>query len=540
MKKINKVLLGIISLSIIIPSNTFALEKDETVYTNLSYLGKSKESTVVNKLEYHNEEEFVDETELKKILNINGDEKYKKDGNSIIWTTDNKDIFYQGTTEKELPITVDIKYYLNNKKISPKKLKGKKGNIKVVMNFKNNEQHFYNGKTIYTPFAVTVGTIIDSTKNTNIEVSNGKVVETGTKSMLVALSSPGLTESLGLSEERDLDKVTFTYHTEKFSQENIYVVATPKLLDEEDLDIFNKIDNKLGKVDELQNGTNELEKGSTELANGTNTLKNSLGSEINNLRNSNNSSVGEIAKNSVTTELNNNLYTLVQNTVYNVVKAKVVGTKDAITNAQCSSFVGTLGYETCLSAITDDIVISKYTEPTYGEITTGLNQVLSYYVSQGGTMPSDENKNLAGLISYQVSGLLSTTDYAKYILNETTMSSYIVPTFNQVFNGVISSYGSIASKVAISTATEATNKTLTSLQTLYNAISQINDGANKISNGVNTLNSNGISTISTLASNYKNYANIVEELKRLSKDYNGFVSNNSKTTKFIYKIKSIK
>lgn len=518
MKRFNKILLGFITLAVItIPTTTFALEKEETVYTNLSYLGKKKSSTVVNKLEYKGEEEIIDESELKDILNINGNEKYKKDGETIIWKTDNKDIFYKGKSEKKLPIEVDIKYYLNGKKIKPKKLKGKKGDIKVVMNFKNNEAHSYNGKTIYTPFAVTVGTMMDSTKNTDIEVSNGKVIETGTKSMIVALASPGLYDSIKLDSIKNLDEISFTYHTDKFSQENIYVVATPKLLDDEDLDIFNKMDDKLEKVDELQKGTDELQKGSESLASGTTTLKNELGNKLNDLQNSNNNMVGETAKNSVVTELNNSLYNLVQNTVYNVVKTKV---------GACSSLTGN-DYNSCII-------------PTYSEITTGLNSVINYHLSQGGASPSEDNIKLATLISYQVSGILSTTNYHVYIENESTMAAYIVPTFNEVFNQVISSYGNIAKTVSISTANEAKRETITSLQTMYQAISQVNDGAIKIKDGVNTLNKSGINSISNLANSYKDYKDIVSELKKLSKDYNGFTSKNSKNTKFIYKIKSIK
>lgn len=540
MKRLNKIILTIIILSIVlIPNSVFAIEKDETVYTSLNYLGKYKISTVVNKLEYHNEEEIIDETELKEILNINGSEKYKKNGNSIVWDMNNKDIFYQGKTKKDLPISVDINYYLNDKKINPKKLKNKKGNIKVVMDFKNNEKSEYKGKDIYTPFVVTVGTIIDSTKNKNIEVSNGKVIETGTKSMIVAISSPGLYDSTQIKELEKLDRISFTYYTEKFSMENIYIVSTPKLLEQEDLNIFNKMGSVITKTDELQKGTNELERASKTLADGTNTLKNELGNKIEELRNSNNLSTGELAKNTTINNLNNSLSNLIENTVYNVVKMKVSKTREAIVNATCGMPTDP-NYNTCVSLITSDIILSKYTPPTYQEIMTGLNQVLNYHVSTGGVMPSDENKTLAGLISYQISGILSTTDYAKYILEEQTLNGYIKPTFNQALNGVLSSYGEIAKMVALETAKEATTKTIESLQAMYQAISQISDGTQKLAGGVNILNQSGISTISNLANKYSNYADIISELKRLSEDYHGFTSNNSKNTKFIYKVKSIK
>lgn len=547
MKKTNRIIKGLITLVLVLsPISVFALEKEETIYTNLNYNGKRKSITVVNRLSYQGQKEMIDETELKKVLNINGKEKYIKNGNTLTWKTSKKDIYYQGTTEKDLPITIDIKYYLNGKKISPKKLVGKKGDIKVVMNFENHARSTYQKKTIYTPFVVTVGTMLDSMKNTEIQVENGKVISTGTKSMMIALASPGLSQSLQLENLKNLDQISFSYHTEQFKSENIYVVATPKLLDNKDLDIFKKVDSNLNSIEKLQNGTNELQKGSQDLANGTKQVRGELEAKIGQLENSNYLSVGDSAKDQVVKQLNDQLSTLISNTVYNVVKTKVLATKDAIINhgiqANCAVLTGD-AYNACVenvkSSITTDAVLSNYTPPTYSEISTGLNQVLAYHLSNGGVMPSEENKNLAILISYQVSGILSTTDYAKYILEEQTYNSYITPTFNQVFQNVLTSYGSIASNVAINVVNQAMNETLNSLKVMYQAISMIDDGANQISSGVGVLNETGIKKLSHITNTYRNYSETVKELKRLSREYKGFSSSNSKNTKFIYKIKSV-
>ncbi|WDU83006.1 hypothetical protein [Caloramator sp. Dgby_cultured_2] len=40
----------------------------------------------------------------------------KKEGETLIWTLQNNDLFYQGTTNKKLPIEVNIDYYLDGKK----------------------------------------------------------------------------------------------------------------------------------------------------------------------------------------------------------------------------------------------------------------------------------------------------------------------------------------------------------------------------------------------------------------------------------------
>lgn len=547
MKKTNRIIKGFITLALMLsPISVFALEKEETVYTNLNYNGKGKNISVVNRLTYQGQKEITDETNLKKILNINGKEKYIKNGNILTWKTNKKDIYYEGKTEKGLPITMDIKYYLNGKKMSPKKLVGKKGEIKVVIDFENHEKTTYQGKTIYTPFVVTVGTMLDNIKNTEIQVESGKVISTGTKSMIVALASPGLAKSLPLERFKNLDQISFSYHTDQFKSENIYVVATPKVLDHEDLSLFEKMDSNLGEVEKLQSGTNELQKGSQDLANGIDRIKQELESKIGQLENRNQQAVGDAAKDQVEKQLNDQLSMLTSNTVYHVVKQKILATKDAIIQqgiqTTCSNLSGdpyTLCVEQVKSSITNDMVISNYTPPTYLEISTGLHQVLSYQGSNGGVMPSEENKNLAMLISYQVSGILSTTDYAKYILAEQTYQNYITPTFNQVFQKVLTSYGAIASNVAVNVVTEAIDETRNSLKVMHQAITKIDDGANQISNGVGVLNENGIRKLSQITDTYKNYAETVKELKRLSSDYKGFSSNNSKNTKFIYKIKAV-
>lgn len=62
----------LLALSALLPLNTRALEKSEMVYTNLDYDGSVKTSTVTNHLSFVGSDDFVDESELKDILNLNG------------------------------------------------------------------------------------------------------------------------------------------------------------------------------------------------------------------------------------------------------------------------------------------------------------------------------------------------------------------------------------------------------------------------------------------------------------------------------------
>ena len=201
-------------LLLLFPINTLAYEKHETVYINLNSNGEVIESKVNNHLKYIPKEEIEDETILKNILNISGNEKYTLNNNKLTFKANGKDITYQGTTDKELPITANIKYYLDDKEISRKDLIGKSGNVKININFKNNS---YNNKyNMYTPFVVTTVTMINNDNNTNIEINDGKVVNTGTKNILVGISTPDLYNDIELDELKDMNNIEISFNTTKY------------------------------------------------------------------------------------------------------------------------------------------------------------------------------------------------------------------------------------------------------------------------------------------------------------------------------------
>ena len=106
MKNMNKVISSIlISSMLLTPVSTFALTKEEKIYANLNYDGKVEKTTLTNHLFNLEKGTITDDTELQKILNINGKEKYTLENGIISWNSKGKDIYYQGTSTKTLPIT---------------------------------------------------------------------------------------------------------------------------------------------------------------------------------------------------------------------------------------------------------------------------------------------------------------------------------------------------------------------------------------------------------------------------------------------------
>lgn len=270
MKKIGTFLLTIVLLS---TSSVYALTKDETVYTKLNSDGSVKETIVSDILKNNNLDVIEDESNLKEILNINGEEKFKSEGTSLKWEAKKKDIYYQGKTDKELPISLKVTYYLDDKEISLKDLLGKKGKVTIDLKYTNLDEHIVNGEVLYTPFVVTTGTIVSNKNNKNITVSNGKVVSNGTNSIILAIASPGLSESLNMDSLKKFDEIRIEYETTKFELNSIYSVITSKLIDEEDSEIFNKLDDISDKLTLLNQSSSKLVNGSKELLAGADKLK---------------------------------------------------------------------------------------------------------------------------------------------------------------------------------------------------------------------------------------------------------------------------
>lgn len=265
MKIINKLMsLGVIAGLLLESFPVWALSKDETIYAKLDNNGQIEKVIVTEHLEGTNEGKTEDKTTLQNIMNISGNEKFTIENGKIIWESNGKDIYYQGTTQEELPISLNITYYLNGKESTIKDMLGKKGKVTIKLKYTNNDKHIVkvNGKneTLYTPFVVASTTILSNQNNKNITVTNGKVVTNGTTSVIVMISTPGLYESIGIDKLKGMDTAEITYDTNSFSLSSIYSVATPKLIESSDLDIFDNIDKIYSSINTLSSSSSKLKK----------------------------------------------------------------------------------------------------------------------------------------------------------------------------------------------------------------------------------------------------------------------------------------
>lgn len=125
-------------------TNAYAVPgRDETVYVMLNNDGSVSHIKVVNHIYGINgTDTYTDYGMYTDVKSLTAGIAPKIDGSRIIWPADNlngRDLYYEGTVDRELPVSINIKYYLDGKLMDADKLSGKSGHVKVDIAVKYNE-----------------------------------------------------------------------------------------------------------------------------------------------------------------------------------------------------------------------------------------------------------------------------------------------------------------------------------------------------------------------------------------------------------------
>lgn len=217
-----------------------SVTKTETVYVNLKANGDVSKVSVSDWLHTDKNEVYVDDmSDLENITNVKSKVTPVTDGEKLRWNMPDTDLYYSGTTDRELPISVQLKYYLDGKEIKPEDLAGKSGEVKIDIKMINNasKDGFVNGKKhkVYLPMLVVGGMILPEGTFSGVTVKNGQSIGDGSKEIVVFTGMPGFSESLGFSE-KDLGDIgglvigseaSVTATVENFSLGNLYFAALP-------------------------------------------------------------------------------------------------------------------------------------------------------------------------------------------------------------------------------------------------------------------------------------------------------------------------
>lgn len=275
---------GILTVAVPVTTVSAAVpEKEQTVYVTADESGKTQQVIVSNWLKNVGKDASLsDKTELREIENVKGEETFTQKGEEITWEAGGNDIYYQGKTDQELPVSVKMTYYLDGQEISPEQLAGKSGKVKIRIDYMNYTEQTVkiDGKNekIQVPFLMATGMILPNDTFSNVEVKNGKVISDGKNNMVFGIGFPGLEESLRLSElegmeEKEIpDYVEITADAQDFSLALTATVATTGTLNDLGLDEIDSMDDLTDSLEKLTDASSALVDGTQELRDGIETL----------------------------------------------------------------------------------------------------------------------------------------------------------------------------------------------------------------------------------------------------------------------------
>lgn len=535
-KKLGTYSILLLSLFTIVPINANALTKKETVYSKIDPTGKVIKTTVNDELISDNQSDHLEDlTNLEEIINLSNDSTYTKNNNQITWNTSSTNLTYQGISNKELPISMNITYKLNNDVISTEDLLGKSGHIDITIKYTNNEKNlvYVNGINtyLYTPFIITMGTIIKDDNATNLTITNGKIVNNGTANILVGLSAPGLYESLNIPELKSLDTITISYDTTSFELPTIYNIATSKLLEDDDLSIFNKLSNLTSISTSLKENMSSIEEGSNNLLIASSTINDGT-----NLLYQKVSLINEKIKdiNTGAISLDNGLNDLI-NTLQEIKKSlnsdgdesidklKLLIETDLNTANNLKTINDTLkaNYDSYnLKDITYENAITL--DPTMNLYNLKLTYDTTY----------ENNENLIKLLNSNVFALTETLTKLNNIDTEiNNMLDIINITLERIHTGS-SNLANGTTELAIGMDT-LTTKT----EELSNGTNALSEGINILNTGIITYNNEGIIPLTnTINKSLSSNINKIKKLTELGNNYQTYTmkyANDSGETKFI-------
>lgn len=273
----------------LITENENGLVKDETVYVLAGADGKVEKIIVSDWIKNSlGSTSFTDKSELTDIENVKGEETYTMGGdNTRVWDAAGNDIYYQGNIEKELPVTLSVSYMLDGKSISPSDLAGKSGKVTIRFDYRNNQYETVDidGKQekMYVPFAMITGIMLDNDIFTNVDVTNGKIINDGSRTVIAGIAFPGLQSNLNVDKEKFEipDYVEISADVKNFEIANTVTIATNDIFNSLNTDELDSVDELTDSLNKLTDAMEQLMDGSSQLYDGLCTLLDKSGELVN-------------------------------------------------------------------------------------------------------------------------------------------------------------------------------------------------------------------------------------------------------------------
>lgn len=575
--------------------------KDETVYVLANADGSVKKIIVSDWIKNNGGKTVSDKTELSDIKNVKGNESYVMDTDNMReWNADGKDIYYQGTISKALPVDLKVSYELDGKPVSAESLAGKSGKVTIRFDYTNNQYKnvSIDGKNtkIYVPFVMLTGLLLDNDIFTNVEISNGKIINDGDRIIAVGFALPGMKENLNLSRDKvDIpDFVEITADVKNFALGNTLTVAANSIISDLDVSKLDSADDLQVSLTELSSAMSKLLDGSSELYGGLSELllkSNELVAGVDKLANgasalsdgtaalsaglselvSNNDTLNAGAKqvfdtllSTVSQKLKDNGITVDTLTVENYKtvlggllenptdsqKAQLINIADTALNAKLSAIGVPQNYYGAVKVLLATKLSSGETqENAMAEIAvmlqnTGDPQNAASIGAAAATAESENGKQIINALCLNLS---------KQTLEPTVKEAVTqLDSYNEFYKGVLAytagakqAYdGSTELKNGAKELADGANTLKSGASQFVGGVQQLTDGSKRLADGLKEFNENGISKLTSLAGD--DLGGLVTRIKatvEVSRDYKSFAGIADGTdgdVKFIYRTDEIK
>ena len=233
-------------------------EKEETVYVKADAAGNPTEKSVEVVLkEIEGNDPIEDRSNLRDIKNTEGNEEVAEAGEGrYLWENHGEDIHYKGISDEKLPVDVHVTYFLEGQEVSAEQIAGKTGKVKIRFDYDLSSDVF-----------------------SDLEVTNGKVMDLGDQKAVIGFAFPGLMDSLKLADYEPTEEIELPEYVEiEARAEDFELDFTATVVS---TGLFDEIEDKdLEDLEEMSDDMNELTDASTEikaqLSEGTDQLEQGL------------------------------------------------------------------------------------------------------------------------------------------------------------------------------------------------------------------------------------------------------------------------
>ena len=212
-----------------------AVNKEETVYINVSPDGEVKKLSVTDRLHTDMPQVRVeDKSDLSDIQDVKTFLEPVRESDKLYWDMDSTDLYYSGSSDKTPPMKISVSYTLDGEAVKGASLAGKSGDVTITIKAENTLRKTVGEYEISCPMLFICGMIMPDENFSEVSTPNGAVLSDGSRQLVFFAGVPGMNDSLG-TDKLGLDfgttlggsEYTVTAKASDFALGNMMFVAVP-------------------------------------------------------------------------------------------------------------------------------------------------------------------------------------------------------------------------------------------------------------------------------------------------------------------------